>query len=147
MLHYKAGYQYVPTAVHAQLIDFPAAITFAPDVGGARQALAIALIDVAEAAMEYGQPLPVPDPKVSDPEMDIEEPNLPAPNGKHGSRRGAVRGNRVKRQDPIRHLLEGRGHSVWVNPMNGRQSVVPRHREINNYTARAICRQLSVPKP
>ena len=34
----------------------------------------MALVDVAEAAMEFGQALPVPDPKASDPEMDIEEP-------------------------------------------------------------------------
>ncbi len=74
MLRYKAGYKYVPTGVHAQVIDFPAAITFAADLGGARQALVIALIDVAETAMEYGQPLPVPDPNASNPEMDIEEP-------------------------------------------------------------------------
>lgn len=74
MLRYKAGYKYVPTGVHAQVLDFPAVITFAPDLAGARQALAVALVDVAEAAMECGQPLPIPDPKVSDPEMDIEEP-------------------------------------------------------------------------
>ena len=28
----------------------------------------------AEAAVETGEPLPLPDPSVSDPEMDIEEP-------------------------------------------------------------------------
>ena len=61
----------------------------------------------------------------------------------------------MKRQDLIRHLRahgcrlqrEGRGHSVWVNPANARQSAVPRHREIDEYTARAICRQLSVAEP
>jgi mRNA interferase HicA len=61
----------------------------------------------------------------------------------------------VKRQDLIRHLRasgcrllrEGRGHSVWVNPVSGRQSAVPRHREIGEYTARAICRQLEIPEP
>ena len=31
-------------------------------------------MDVAEAAVESGQPLPVPDPEVFDAEMDIEEP-------------------------------------------------------------------------
>lgn len=61
----------------------------------------------------------------------------------------------MKRQDLIRHLRErgcrllreGRGHSVWVNPVGERQSAVPRHREINEYTSRAICRQLSIPEP
>jgi len=61
----------------------------------------------------------------------------------------------LKRQDLIRHLRahgyhlvrEGRGHSVWANPASGRQSAVPRHREIDDYTARAICRQLNIPEP
>ena len=61
----------------------------------------------------------------------------------------------MKRRDLIRHLRahscgllrEGRGHSVWVNPASGRQSAVPRHREIGDYTARTICRQLGIPEP
>lgn len=74
MIRYKAGYKYVTTGVHAQVLDFPAAITCAADLDAARKLLAIALVDVAEAAMESGQPLPVPDPAIADPEMDIEEP-------------------------------------------------------------------------
>ena len=53
---------------------FPAAITMGADLGEARRALAVALVDVAEAAVESGQPLPVPDPTATNPEMDIEEP-------------------------------------------------------------------------
>ena len=61
----------------------------------------------------------------------------------------------MKRQDLIRHLQlqgsyllrEGRGHSVWCNPIGGQQSSVPRHREINDYTARGICRQLGIAAP
>jgi mRNA interferase HicA len=61
----------------------------------------------------------------------------------------------VKRVDLLKHLRahgcrllrEGRGHSVWVNPANQRQSAIPRHREVDDYTARAICRQLDVPPP
>jgi hypothetical protein len=61
----------------------------------------------------------------------------------------------VKREDLLRHLRrhgcrplrEGRGHSVWVNPANGHQASVPRHREVNDYTARSICRQLGIPEP
>jgi len=74
MLRYKAGYKYVDGGVHAQVLDFPAAITCAGDLSEARRLLGIALVDVAEAAVESGLPLPVPDPGVLDAEMDIEEP-------------------------------------------------------------------------
>ena len=74
MLRYKAGYKYVTTGVHAQVLDFPAAITMGADFAEARRALAVALVDVAEAAVESGQPLPIPDPTATDPEMDIEDP-------------------------------------------------------------------------
>jgi len=74
MLRYKAGYKYVDGGVHAQVLDFPAAITCADDLAQARRLLGIALVDVAEAAVESGQALPVPDPEVFDAEMDIEEP-------------------------------------------------------------------------
>ncbi len=74
MLRYKAGYKYVTTGVHAQVLDFPAAITWGADLDEARHALAMALVDSAEAAVELGQPLPIPDPAATDIEMDIEEP-------------------------------------------------------------------------
>jgi predicted RNase H-like HicB family nuclease len=74
MLRYKAGYKYVDGGVHAQVLDFPAAITCANDLDEARRLLAIALVDVAEAAVETGQALPVPDPGAYDPEMDLDEP-------------------------------------------------------------------------
>lgn len=74
MIQYKAGYKYVTTGVHAQVLDFPAAISWGADLDEARKALAVALVDVAEAAVESGHPLPVPDPTISDAEMDIEEP-------------------------------------------------------------------------
>ncbi len=61
----------------------------------------------------------------------------------------------MRRQDLVRHLRqqgcellrEGRSHSVWQNLANNRQSTIPRHREIDDYTARAICRQLGVLEP
>lgn len=74
MVRYKAGYKFVTTGVHAQVLDFPDAITCAPDLESARQLLAIALSDVAEAAIEAGEPLPTPDFTATDAEMDIEEP-------------------------------------------------------------------------
>jgi mRNA interferase HicA len=38
-------------------------------------------------------------------------------------------------------------HSVYLNPTFNRTSSIPRHREIKNPTAKAICKQLSVPDP
>jgi len=61
----------------------------------------------------------------------------------------------LKRVDLIRHLeahgcvlvREGAKHSVYYNPAAQRTSTVPRHREVKNGTARAVCRQLEIPKP
>jgi predicted RNA binding protein YcfA (HicA-like mRNA interferase family) len=61
----------------------------------------------------------------------------------------------VKRIDLIRHLeghgcellREGGSHSVYVNRTTRKTSTVPRHREINNFLARKICRDLDVPEP
>lgn len=58
----------------------------------------------------------------------------------------------MKLQELIRHLeshgcylLRDRGkHSVYVNPTNNRTSAVPRHREVNDYLARKICRDLGI---
>jgi predicted RNase H-like HicB family nuclease len=74
MLQYKAGYKFVEGGVHAQVLDFPAAITCGGDLAEARQLLAVALIDVAETLLELGQPLPVPNPQISNVDMDVEEP-------------------------------------------------------------------------
>ena len=74
MLQYKAGYKFVNGGVHAQVLDFPAAITCANNLDEARRLLAIALVDVAEAAVATGSKLPAPDGQISDPEMDMEEP-------------------------------------------------------------------------
>ena len=74
MLQYKAGYKFVDGGVHAQVVDFPAVITCADDLTEARRLLAAALLDVAETRLELGQPLPAPNPRASDPDMDFEEP-------------------------------------------------------------------------
>jgi predicted RNase H-like HicB family nuclease len=74
MMQYKAGYKFVDGGVHAQVIDFPAAITCADDLSQARRLLALALMDVAEAALETGLALPVPNPLAADADMDLEEP-------------------------------------------------------------------------
>ncbi len=61
----------------------------------------------------------------------------------------------MKRGDVIRHLegqgcywvREGRKHAVYRNPVNGRQSTVPRHTEIKNGLVGKICRDLEIPPP
>lgn len=42
---------------------------------------------------------------------------------------------------------EGAKHPVYENPATGKRTTVPRHREIDNVTARAICKQLGIPPP
>jgi hypothetical protein len=74
MLQYKAGYKFVGGGVHAQVLDCPAAITCADNLPDARRLLALALVDVAEDALQTGQALPVPNPQTCDAEMDLEEP-------------------------------------------------------------------------
>jgi hypothetical protein len=44
-------------------------------------------------------------------------------------------------------LREGARHSVFYNPGSGATSTVPRHREINDFPPRKICRDLKVPAP
>lgn len=61
----------------------------------------------------------------------------------------------MKRRDLIRHLeeqgcellREGANHSVYVNRAAKKTSTVPRHREINDFLARKICRDLEVQEP
>ena len=61
----------------------------------------------------------------------------------------------MKRLDLVRHLeahgcrllREGGSHSVYVNPVARKISTVPRHREVNDFLARKICRDLEIPAP
>lgn len=61
----------------------------------------------------------------------------------------------MKRLDLIRHLerlgcellREGGSHLVYVNRVAGKASTVPRHREINDFLARKICKDLEIPVP
>jgi len=41
-------------------------------------------------------------------------------------------------------LREGRKHSVYYNPKNNKTSTIPRHREIENFLVRKICRDLGI---
>lgn len=61
----------------------------------------------------------------------------------------------MKRLNLIRHLeqygchllREGSSHTVFVNRAAHKTSTVPRHREINEFLARKICKDLEVPSP
>jgi predicted RNA binding protein YcfA (HicA-like mRNA interferase family) len=61
----------------------------------------------------------------------------------------------MKRIDLIRHLethgaqllREGGNHSVYVSRAASKTSTVPRHREINDFLAQKICKDLEIPKP
>lgn len=61
----------------------------------------------------------------------------------------------MKRVDLIRYLeaqgcrllREGGSHSVYLNPEKRRVSTVPRHREVNDFLARKICRDLEIAEP
>ena len=61
----------------------------------------------------------------------------------------------MKRIDLVRHLeghgcellREGGNHSVYVNRAARKTSTVPCHRELNEFLARKICRDLEIPIP
>jgi mRNA interferase HicA len=48
------------------------------------------------------------------------------------------------RQQGCDFLREGGARSVWLNPRSGRIPSVPRHGEIKDGTARAICGQREI---
>jgi len=60
----------------------------------------------------------------------------------------------MKREELIRHLSkqgceflrEGGSHSWWWNPKLNKRSSVPRHKEIGNFLAGKICKDLGVDK-
>ena len=61
----------------------------------------------------------------------------------------------MKRRDLLRHLeeqgcerlREGGNHTIYVNRAVRKTSAVPRHREINEFLAWKICKDLEVPRP
>ena len=74
MLVYKAMYKTIDEGVHAEVLDFPGAISFGADLEEARRMLASALVDMAETSVMQGEPLPSPDSTCSDPDAELEEP-------------------------------------------------------------------------
>jgi predicted RNA binding protein YcfA (HicA-like mRNA interferase family) len=61
----------------------------------------------------------------------------------------------MKRIDLLRHLQgngcklvrEGGNHSVFCNRDRTKLSTVPRHREVKDFLAKKICRDLGIPSP
>ena len=61
----------------------------------------------------------------------------------------------MKRLELVRHLerhgceflREGGNHTIYVNRSKRKVSSVPRHREILEFTARKICKDLEAPLP
>ncbi|HRF04494.1 MAG TPA: type II toxin-antitoxin system HicA family toxin [Accumulibacter sp.] len=61
----------------------------------------------------------------------------------------------MKRRALLAHLMahvcallrEGGNHSWWCHSSTNRRSAVPRHKEISNYLAIKICRDLGIPEP
>ncbi|MBU3925819.1 type II toxin-antitoxin system HicA family toxin [Patescibacteria group bacterium] len=41
-------------------------------------------------------------------------------------------------------VREGAKHSVYFNPLTRRSSTIPRHKEVDNFLARKICRDLGI---
>jgi len=61
----------------------------------------------------------------------------------------------MKRRELVRHLgeqgcallREGSPHSVFYNPKENTTSTVPRHREIDDFFTKKICRDLRIAPP
>jgi predicted RNase H-like HicB family nuclease len=74
MIAYKAGYKFDPDGVHAEVLDFPGAISCETDLEDARMMLADALAVMAEIYIQDEDPIPKPDPNVVNSSMDVVEP-------------------------------------------------------------------------
>jgi len=61
----------------------------------------------------------------------------------------------MKRRDLVKHLnqhacelmREGENHSIFVNRSVQKVTSVPRHREIDDFLCKKICRDLQIPTP
>jgi len=61
----------------------------------------------------------------------------------------------MKRRDLVKHLnqhacelmREGGNHSIFVNRSAQKVTSVPRHREIDDFLCKKICRDLQIPAP
>jgi predicted RNase H-like HicB family nuclease len=74
MLTYKAMYKFLNEGVHGEVLDFPGTISFAENLEKVRCSLSDALVEMVETTLIKGEPLPQPDPLITDPDADLEEP-------------------------------------------------------------------------
>ncbi|MCC7337339.1 MAG: hypothetical protein IT422_19800 [Pirellulaceae bacterium] len=74
MLTYKAAFRFLTDGVHAEVLDFPGAMTCAATIEEARRLLASALVDMAETSLLNGESLPTPNASLTATDADIEEP-------------------------------------------------------------------------
>ncbi len=75
MITYRAIYQFLEDGkVHAEVVDFPGAISFGNDLDDARKMLKSALVDMAETALLLGEALPIPTAAENDLDADLDEP-------------------------------------------------------------------------
>jgi predicted RNA binding protein YcfA (HicA-like mRNA interferase family) len=59
----------------------------------------------------------------------------------------------MKRKDLVRYILacgclverEGANHTIFINLDSGQVTSVPRHKEINTFLGRKICKDLGIP--
>lgn len=61
----------------------------------------------------------------------------------------------MKRKELIRHLdkygcifiREGGNHTIYKNPVSGKMTSIPRHKEIKEFLAKKICDDLGIKRP
>jgi len=74
MITYKAAYRVEDGIYLGEVLDFPGTVTCGKTLDETRQNLASALLDMAETNLELGEALPRPQPNLTQPDSDIEEP-------------------------------------------------------------------------
>ncbi|MEI6174711.1 MAG: type II toxin-antitoxin system HicA family toxin [Bacteroidota bacterium] len=59
----------------------------------------------------------------------------------------------MKRGEFLKHLRahgcimlrEGANHTIYLNPVNQKQSTIGRHQELSNLLCKKVCKQLEIP--
>lgn len=74
MLTYKSSYKWSDDIVLGEVLDFPGTIAYGHTLDEVRRNLASALQDMAETNLLKGEPLPLPNPTLTDIAADLEEP-------------------------------------------------------------------------
>jgi predicted RNase H-like HicB family nuclease len=74
MLTYKSSYKTTDGTILGAVLDFPGTIAYGGTMDEARENLASALRDMAETNLLGGEALPIPDPNLTDPDAELEEP-------------------------------------------------------------------------